>query len=101
MTPFARLALLRRALMPLLTESPQQLAIAVYGELPQRMGVACDALYCTWVNGMPPATRKRKQEAPQLKKILLYGVEGDFTAARARAEGNLLARRLTTCRPTN
>lgn len=99
MTPFARLDALRRALAPLLAESPQQLAIAVYGEASQRVPAASQALYCAWVNGTPLPTRKRKDKARPLKKIALYGADGDFAAARASAAGNLLARRLTHMPP--
>lgn len=95
MSAFERHTALRKALALLLAESPQQLTIALYGEPEQRRRAAQDALYCAWVNGTPLPTRKRKDEARALKKIALHGAADDHGMARARAEGNLLARRLT------
>lgn len=97
MSAFERLAALRRALAPLLEEAPQQLTIVLAGDEAARRRAAPEAAYCAWVNGTPLPTRKRKDDARPLKRIVLLGDAGadGYALQRARAEGNLLARRLT------
>ncbi len=94
---FERHTALRKALEPLLKEQPDTLTIAVYGDAGQRRMAAEAAVYCAWVNGMTLPTRKKKDKPWVLDKIKLFGhdADDDFVLLAARAEGNLLARRLT------
>ncbi len=94
---FDRLALLRKATMLLLDESPQEIAIGVCDNNPE---VAREAIYVAMLNGAPLPLRKKKAARP-LKKMHLYGTDGesDFAAVAALAGGNLLARELTALPP--
>ncbi len=96
-TPFERLTALRKALAPLLEESPDSLVVALCGAQEQRVQDAEAALYVALVNAAELPSRKKKHKHKVLKKISLYGVSqaGDFDAVRARAAGNTLARTLT------
>ncbi|MBI4189910.1 MAG: leucyl aminopeptidase family protein, partial [Betaproteobacteria bacterium] len=84
----------RNALQPLLAENPREIAIAVFGEAAQRQRAARIALYAAWVNGVALPERKKKAERKPLKTVHLYGCRdnNEFSALRARAEGNALCR---------
>lgn len=94
---FERHTLLRKALAPLFEERPETLCIAVYGDPGQRALAAEAAVYVAWVNGSTPPTRKKKDKPWSLDRIKVFGhdADDDFAVLAARAEGNLLARRLT------
>lgn len=98
---FQRHTLLRKAVKPLLDESPAQLVIAVYGDAEEAAQAAAEALYVTEVNAAVLPTRKSKSKKHALKTIQLYGHKraDGFAAVRARAQGNILVRQLTVLPP--
>lgn len=100
-SPFERLTALRKALAPLLEESPDSLAIALCGVQEQRQQDAEAALYVAMVNAAELPCRKRKHTHKPLKKITLLGWNGvdDVEHIRARVAGNTLARTLTMLPP--
>jgi len=89
---FARLTLLRKAVMPLIEERPKTLALLPCGV---EDAALADALYVALVNGVPLPQQKKKMPTA-LKEIVLprRPPGADFCIALARA--NLLARELTT-----
>ena len=99
-SPFEQQTVIRKAVQPLLEESPAEINIAVYGNEQEKAALAQLALYVAWVNGAPLPSRKtgKKETVKQpLEKITLHGYSGaeDFELPRAKAEGNLLVRELT------
>jgi leucyl aminopeptidase len=98
---FERHTLARKSLQPLLTENPQELTIALYGDAAQRASAAAIAVFTAWVNGARLPLRKKKNEATPLRSIRLYGHRdpGGFAALRAQAEGNFVCRELTVLPP--
>lgn len=92
---FERLTLLRKALMPLLEESPETLAIVPLGVDDEALA---DALYVALINSVPLPQQKKKKPRG-LEEIFLpcRPAGADFCLALARA--NLLARELTTLPP--
>ena len=91
----------RDALQLLLAENPREIALVVLGGAPQRRYAAGVAVYCAWINGAALPERKKKPEHKPLRTIDLYGYrdKDDFSALRARAEGNVLCRELTVLPP--
>jgi leucyl aminopeptidase len=91
----------RSALQTLLAENPPGVAIVVLGDVAQRQYAAEIAVYCAWINGAALPERKKKSARKPLKTIDLYGYQDkdDFSALRARAEGNVLCRELTVLPP--
>ena len=103
---FEQLTALRKALAPLLEESPETLAL-----LPLEVSAAAvqDAVYVALVNGVPLPAQKKKP-AKALKELLVaarrvtspagipFG-HADFSSAQALARANLLARELTALPP--
>jgi leucyl aminopeptidase len=100
-TAFARHALLRNALKPLLDEKPQALSIAVFGDDAQRETAASEACYVAAVNASPLPNRKAKEKIRALKSLSVHGWQADdkFAGVLAQAEGNTLARTLTMLPP--
>lgn len=98
---FDRLTALRKALAPLLEESPESLTIALYGTQEQRQQDAEDALYTAMLNAAELPCRKKKHTHKPLKKISLVGWSGacDMEHICARVAGNTLARTLTMLPP--
>lgn len=94
---FERLTLLRKAVMLLLDETPDEMAIGVFDNQPD---ILRDAAYVALLNGAPLPVRKKKPAKP-LRSIHLFGAAkgSDFVAVSALAEGNLLARELTALPP--
>ncbi|MDO9243033.1 MAG: hypothetical protein Q7U32_04405, partial [Rhodocyclaceae bacterium] len=95
---FDRLTALRKALLPLLEESPETLAL-----LPLEVSAAAvqDAVYVALVNGVPLPAQKKKP-AKALKELVVAGrraASADFSSAQALARANLLARELTALPP--
>ena len=73
---FKRQTLLRKAIKPLLDETPQTLAIAVYGDDASREQAAKDAFYVTSVNAQVLPERKgakNKEKPRSLKTLELFG----------------------------
>lgn len=97
-TVFEQQTAMRKAVKLLLGENPAELHVAVYGTTQQRKSFSELAVYACWVNGAALPVRKNKPVRKPLAKIFLYGYKDNenFTLQRARAEGNLLARGLTT-----
>lgn len=98
---FERHTALRKAVGVLLEEQPVQLSIAVHGNDAQRESAARAAVYVAAVNGAHLPVRKQKDERRALERIELFGYAGDVSAAAALAEGNTLARSLTTLPPND
>lgn len=92
--------LLRRAMQPLLDEGPTELHIAVFGEEAFKQHTARRAVYVALLNGSPLPSWKGGKPATPLARIHLHGVAKlDLRRERAIAEGNTLARRLTSLPP--
>lgn len=100
-TAFERLTALRKALSPLLEESPDSLAIILCGAQEQRQQDAEAAVYVAMINAAELPSRKKKNTHKPLKKISLFGWNSadDFENIRARIAGNTLARTLTMLPP--
>lgn len=95
---FERLTVLRKGVMTLLDESPEELAIVGIGCADE---VLRDAAYVALLNGVPLPARKRKP-AKGLKAVRVAGTRGSgtgFRAAQALAAANTLARELTALPP--
>ncbi|MDR2219897.1 MAG: leucyl aminopeptidase family protein [Methylobacillus sp.] len=99
LSAFERHTILRKALAELLNEQPEQITIAVIGNKPEREAAARAAAYVALVNGAQLPQCKKKDGRRALKKIALFGAEGDLALPQALAEGNTLARSLTTLPP--
>ncbi|WP_126443988.1 M17 family metallopeptidase [Sulfuricystis multivorans] len=92
---FERLTGLRKALMPLLEESPKALAIVPHDVDDLALS---DALYVALVNGVPLPQQKKKALKPLAEIVLpCRPANAEFCIAAARA--NLLARELTALPP--
>ncbi len=100
-TPFERLTLLRKALVPLLDEGPEAIAISVHGEPAQRVDAARQAVYAALVNGAALPSHKSKDRPRPLRRITLFGnlSADDLARVKAIAAGNVLARSLTMLPP--
>jgi leucyl aminopeptidase len=98
---FKRYTVMRKAIQPLLSESPAELAIALFGMAEAKAAAAEAAVYVAWLNGVRLPERKKKSEGGALQTIHLYGHEeaNGYAALRARAEGNVLCRELTVLPP--
>jgi len=95
---FARLTALRKGVMALLDESPEELAVVAIGCGDEALR---DAAYVALLNGVPLPMRKRKR-AKGLKSVRLAGARraaADFREAGALAAANTLARELTALPP--
>ena len=104
LSAFKRHTLLRKAIKPLLDETPQSLAIAVYGDDAVREQVAKDAFYVASVNAQDLPQRKgskNQEKARLLKTIELFGWQdkSGFAGIDALVEGNTLTRTLTMTPP--
>ncbi|MEE8150745.1 MAG: leucyl aminopeptidase family protein, partial [Nitrosomonadaceae bacterium] len=93
-----------KAVQLLLEENPEEIHLAVYGNVKEKRVLAELAVYTTWVNGsvLPSRkTNKKEQFRKSLAKIILYGHKDadGFALLRAKAEGNLLTRELTVLPP--
>jgi leucyl aminopeptidase len=100
-TVFEQQVQIRKAAEILFAESPAKLTIVVLGTEDERYKASQLALYVAWINGMPLPTMKRKPECNPLEQIVLLGYrDGDnFLSTKAKAEGNVLCRLLTTLPP--
>ena len=101
-TVFEQQVQIRKAVELLLVENPDKLTLIVLGSDEERRPACELALYVMWINGMTMPTMKRKPEEKPLKEIILLGYcdPENFASARARAEGNVLCRHLSTL-PSN
>ena len=98
---FQRHTLICKALKPLLAENPETLAIGVIGDAQQCKTFAEDAYYIARVNAARMPSYKSKQKDGSLKHIHLHGYDdtSNLSAITARAEGNILCRKLTVTPP--
>jgi len=98
---FQRQTLLRKAIKPLLDESPSALHIVLIGEASQLQKAARDAVYVTLVNAAELPQQKKKDKSEALKQLFIHGVpaEADFADVAALAAGNSLTRQLTMLAP--
>jgi leucyl aminopeptidase len=98
---FEQQALLRRALALLLTETPQDIAIAVSGDAAFRAHAARTAVYVALVNGTPLPALKSGKPAKSLQQLHVSGYESvdGYAAEQAVAAGNSLCRSLTHMPP--
>jgi leucyl aminopeptidase len=102
---FQKHTLLRKATMPLLAESPESIAICVFGDDVAREAHACAAYYVVTVNAAELPNRKSKN--PQDKKIRLlkdltivgFKATHDYGYVNARVVANTLCRTLTMLPP--
>jgi leucyl aminopeptidase len=95
---FKQQTCIRKAIRLLLIENPSEVHIAVYGTAHQKKSFSELAIYVAWVNGAVLPVRKNKPTRKSLINIFLYGYKDieNFVLQRALAEGNLLARGLTS-----
>jgi leucyl aminopeptidase len=101
---FHKHTLLRKAVKPLLSESPESLAICVFGDDATREANACASYYVATVNAADLPNRKKKEtKLTQLKSIIIYGYKAphDYGYVNARVAGNTLCRRLTMLPPND
>lgn len=101
---FKRHTLLRKAVKPLLDETPQHLSIAVYGSDKEREQSAKDAFYVASVNAQDLPQRKgvkNQEKAHPLKTIELFGWQdkSGFEDVVALVAGSTLTRTLTMTPP--
>jgi leucyl aminopeptidase len=101
LTMFQQHTLLRKAVMPLLDEQPESVAICVFGDEITREAHACAAYYVTTVNAMELPSRKKEGKANPLMEISIHGFKAahDYEYVNARATGNTLCRSLTMLPP--
>jgi leucyl aminopeptidase len=98
---FQKHTLLRKAVKPLLDETPSDIAICVFGDDATREAHACAAYYVTTVNAAELPSRKKDNKSKSLKEISIYGfkAEHDYGYVNARVAGNTLCRSLTMLPP--
>ena len=98
---FQQHTLLRKAVKPLLDETPASIAICVFGTELERETHACAAYYVTTVNAAELPTRKKESKSKPLKEISIIGFKAahDYGYINARVAGNTLCRSLTMLPP--
>ncbi len=98
---FQQHTLLRKALKPLLDETPDNIAICVFGDEVTREAHACAAYYVATVNAAELPSRKKDNKLKPLKEISIVGfkTEHDYGYVNARVAGNTLCRSLTMLPP--
>jgi leucyl aminopeptidase len=98
---FQKHTLLRKAVKPLLDETPEAIAICVFGDDATREAHACAAYYVTTVNAAELPSRKKENKSKPLKEISIYGFKAAhyYGYVNARVAGNTLCRSLTMLPP--
>lgn len=101
LSTFQQHTLLRKAVKPLLDETPTSIAIGVFGDEATKEAYACATYYVTTVNAAELPTRKKENKFKPLKEISIYGfkAEHDYSDVNARVAGNKLCRSLTMLPP--
>jgi leucyl aminopeptidase len=94
----------RKAVKALLDENPAEIHLAVYGDPDEKRAFAELAVYATWINGPVLPSRKTGKKISgrkPLARIVLHGHQeaDNFALLHAKAEGNLLTRKLTVLPP--
>ena len=98
---FQQHTLLRKAVKPLLDETPESIVICVFGDDATRKAHACAAYYVLRVNAAELPSRKKDNKLKPLKEISIYGfkAEHDYGYVNARVAANTLCRSLTMLPP--
>ena len=98
---FQKHTLLRKAVKPLLDETPASIAICVFGDEATRESHACAAYYVLSVNAAELPSRKKETKSKPLNEVSIYGfkAEHDYGYVNARVAGNTLCRSLTMLPP--
>ncbi len=98
---FQKHTLLRKAVKPLLEETPSSMAICVFGDDTTREAHACAAYYVLSVNAAELPSRKKEDKHKPLKEISIYGFKAahDYGYVNARVSANTLCRSLTMLPP--
>ena len=98
---FQQHTLLRKAVKPLLEETPESIAICVFGDDAAREAHACAAYYVTTVNAAELPSRKKESKTKPLKEISIFGFKAEhaYDYVNARVAGNTLCRSLTMLPP--
>ena len=101
LSTFQQHTLLRKAIKPLLDETPTSIAIGVFGNEATKEAYACAAYYVATVNAAELPSRKKENKFKSLKEISIYGfkAEHDYGYVNARVAGNTLCRSLTMLPP--
>ena len=101
LSTFQQHTLLRKAIKPLLDETPTSIAIGVFGDEASKEAYACAAYYVATVNAAELPSRKKENKFKSLKEISIYGfkAEHDYSYVNARVAGNTLCRSLTMLPP--
>ncbi|MES2182250.1 MAG: leucyl aminopeptidase family protein [Pseudomonadota bacterium] len=100
---FQRHTLLRKAVMLLLDEQPDSLAICVLGNQATCETHACAAYYVATVNAAELPSRKTDNKFKPLNNISIHGYAAnhDYDDVNARVAGNALCRQLTITPPND
>ena len=98
---FQRHTSIRKALQPLLSENPEILTIAVFGDEALKETNARAAIYVALMNSQTLPSRKKENLKKNIKSIELLGVEikDKFSEEVAIINGNTLTRELTMLPP--
>ena len=98
---FQKHTLLRKAVKPLLDETPASIAICVFGDDAAREAHACAAYYVLSVNSAELPSRKKDNKSKPLNEVSIYGFKAahDYGYVNARVAGNTLCRNLTMLPP--
>ncbi|MBM3350983.1 MAG: leucyl aminopeptidase family protein [Betaproteobacteria bacterium] len=98
---FQRHQLLRKAIQPLLEESPESVTLCVFGDASARKTNACAAYYVLTANAASLPNKKKDHKKAALSQINIYGhhASDDYADVNARVAGNLLCRQLTMTPP--
>jgi leucyl aminopeptidase len=98
---FEQQTAMRKAVVTLLAEHPEEITVLISGPGTGRRALAELAAHVLWVNGTPLPERKKKSPAKPLRTIRLCGHKATdgFAQVRAVAEGNQLCRELTVLPP--
>jgi leucyl aminopeptidase len=98
---FQRHTLIRKALQTLLTENPETLTIAVFGDEALKETNARAAIYVALINSQNLPSRKKENLKKNIKSIELFGIEtkDKFKEEVAIVNGNTLTRELTMLPP--
>ena len=101
LSTFQQHTLLRKAVKPLLEETPTSIVIGVFGDEATKEAYACAAYYVTTVNAAELPSRKKDNKYKPLKEVSIYGfkAEHDYNYVNARVAGNTLCRSLTMLPP--
>ena len=100
-TVFDQQTSIRKALVLLLAENPERIAISLHGSTEFRQRAAQLAVFATNINGALLPERKKENKKKPLREIALFGatLTDDGRRQQAIAGGNTLTRSLTMIPP--